>query len=181
MTTAQSLSEGAAGAALLAAERGKDPRPWLAEMVAEPVSAHPDEAGLFEGAPAVAFTFTLTTTDQPRALARLDAHVESITRTRLDAALRCMDAGELPTKREFDLISGLTGLGVYLLHRHGGNDLRSMRWPGASPMKRSSRTCEMRRCATAGPDCSTSRGGRARAITVSALPCRACSTASPTH
>ncbi|GAA4237281.1 hypothetical protein GCM10022254_48980 [Actinomadura meridiana] len=121
MITAQSLSDGAAGAALLAAERGEDARPWLAEMVAGPVMAHPDEANLFQGAPAVAFT--LATLGQPRALATLDRHVEAITHTRLEAAHRRIDRGELPAKREFDLIAGLTGLGVYLLRRHGGGEL----------------------------------------------------------
>lgn len=118
---AQSLAEGAAGVALLALERGENARPWLAEMVAEPVMAHPDEANLFEGAPAVAFT--LTATGNTRALATLDEHVESITRGRLDAAHRRIDRQALPAKREFDLITGLTGLGAYLLHRHGNGDL----------------------------------------------------------
>jgi hypothetical protein len=118
---AQSLAEGAAGAALLALERGESARPWLAEMIADPVMAHPDEATLFEGAPAVAFT--LTATGQTRVLATLDEHVESITRTRLDAAHCRIDRGVLPPKREFDLIAGLTGLGTYLLHRRGGGAL----------------------------------------------------------
>ncbi|MGH3930129.1 MAG: lanthionine synthetase C family protein [Pseudonocardiaceae bacterium] len=121
MTTAQSLAGGAAGGALLALERGENARPWLAAMVAEPVMAHPDEANLFEGAPAVAFT--LTATGRPRALATLDEHVESITRTRLNAAHRRADRGELSAKREFDLIAGLTGLGAYLLHRHSEDEL----------------------------------------------------------
>lgn len=86
-------------------------------MVAEPVMAHPDEANLFEGAPAVAFT--LTAIGKTRALATLDGHVEAITRIRLDAAHRRIDCGVLPATREFDLISGLTGLGAYLLHWHG--------------------------------------------------------------
>lgn len=118
---AQSLAEGTAGAALLALERDENARLWLAEMVAEPVMAHPDEANLFEGAPAVAFT--LTATGQPRALATLDEHVESITRTRLAAAHRRIDRGTLPAKQEFDLIAGLTGLGAYLLHRYSKGEL----------------------------------------------------------
>jgi hypothetical protein len=121
MTTAQSLADGAPGAALLALERGENARPWLAEMIAAPVMAHPEEATLFEGAPAVAFT--LTATSYTRALSTLDGHVESITQTRLDAAHSRMDWRELPAKREFDLIAGLTGLGAYLLHRHSGGDL----------------------------------------------------------
>lgn len=118
---AQSLAEGPAGQAFLAVEQGNSPRPWLTAMLAEPVMAHPDDASLFEGAPGVAFT--LTATGQTRPLATLDPHVENITRTRLNAAHRRMDRGALPAKGEYDLIAGLTGLGVYLLHRDGGGTL----------------------------------------------------------
>lgn len=118
---AQSLADGPAGMALLHLELGEDCRRWLTEMVAEPVMAHPDQATLFDGAPAVAFT--LTATDHHHALITLDGHIEAITRTRLDAAHRRIDRGDLPAKREFDLIAGLTGLGAYLLHRHGGGKL----------------------------------------------------------
>ncbi|WP_034268165.1 lanthionine synthetase C family protein [Haloechinothrix halophila] len=118
---AQSLAEGPAGAALLALERGDDARSWLAAILAEPIMAHPDDASLFEGAPAVAFT--LTATGPSRALTTLDAHVEAITRSRLEAAHRRIHSGRPPAKREFDLVAGLTGLGVYLLHRHGDSDL----------------------------------------------------------
>lgn len=121
MTGAQSLGDGPAGAALLAVERGENPRPWLAEMVAAPIMAHPDDASLFEGAPAVAFT--LAALPRTRALSTLDEQVDAITRARLDAAHRRADRGDLPTKREFDLISGITGLGAYLLRRHGGGEL----------------------------------------------------------
>lgn len=117
--TAQSLADGAAGAALLPLELGDDARDWLAAMVAEPVMAHPDEATLFEGTPAVAFTLTAARGHE-RVLATLDQHVNTVTRFRLDAAHRRIDRGELPAKREFDLIAGLTGIGAYLLHRHGG-------------------------------------------------------------
>ncbi len=82
--------------------------------------AHPEEASLFEGAPAIAFT--LAATGQRRALAVLDEHVEKITRSRLETAHQRMARGELADKREFDLIGGLTGLGVYLLHRSTTDD-----------------------------------------------------------
>ncbi|MTD57150.1 hypothetical protein GKO32_24685 [Amycolatopsis sp. RM579] len=113
------MANGPAGQALLALERGQDARHWLANLVAEPVLAHPEEASLFDGAPAVAFT--LAATDQHRALAALDEHVEKITRCRLETAYQRMARGELADKREFDLIGGLTGLGAYLLRR-GAND-----------------------------------------------------------
>jgi phage gp46-like protein len=118
---AQSLADGAAGTALLHLERGEDARQWLTAMVADPVLAHPDEATLFAGAPAVAFT--LAATAHRRALATLDEQVDAITRARLDAAYRRIDSGESPAKREFDLIAGLTGLGAYQLRRHGGGEL----------------------------------------------------------
>ncbi|GAA1937612.1 lanthionine synthetase C family protein [Amycolatopsis minnesotensis] len=119
--TAQSLADGPAGQALLALERGQDAHRWLAALVAEPVMAYPEEASLFEGAPAVAFT--LVATDQRRALSVLDDHVEKITRSRLEAAYQRMGRGELADKREFDLIGGLTGLGAYLLRRGTADDL----------------------------------------------------------
>nr|WP_245633560.1 hypothetical protein [Amycolatopsis jejuensis] len=111
--TTQSLADGPAGQALLARERGQDAHRWLAALVAEPVMAHPEEASLFEGAPAVAFA--LVPTAQHRALTVLGDHVEKITSSKLDAAYQRMGRGELADKREFDLIGGLTGLGAYLL------------------------------------------------------------------
>jgi hypothetical protein len=121
MIVAQSLAEGPAGALLLATEQGEDPRPWLTQMVADPIMAHPDDVGLFDGAPAVAFTLAATT--HHRALSTLDKQVDAISRARLDAAYRRTERGDLPVKREFDLISGLTGLGIYLLRRDGGGEL----------------------------------------------------------
>ncbi|MCG3755841.1 lanthionine synthetase C family protein [Amycolatopsis sp. Poz14] len=119
--TAQFLADGPSGQALLAIERGQDARAWLTELTTDPVLAHPDEASLFEGAPAVAFT--LAATQHQRPLAVLDQHVERITWARLEAAYCRMRAGELAQKREFDLISGLTGLGTYLLRRGNANEL----------------------------------------------------------
>jgi class I lanthipeptide synthase len=121
---AQSLADGAASTALLHLELGQDASKWLATMVANPVLAHPDDASLFDGAPAVAFT--LAATSHGQALTTLDEHVSSITRVRLAAAHRRIDRGELAAKREFDLITGLTGLGAYLLRRHGGELLRDV-------------------------------------------------------
>ncbi|MEU4803079.1 lanthionine synthetase C family protein [Actinosynnema sp. NPDC023587] len=117
---AQSLADGAAGTALLHLELGEDAEEWLTAMVADPVLAHPHQATLFDGAPAVAFT--LAATAHHRALAAVNGCVEAIIHARLDAAHRRIDSGELPAKREFDLVSGLTGLGVYLLRRRGSTD-----------------------------------------------------------
>lgn len=116
--TGQSLADGPAGHALLAHECGQDPARWLAAMVVQPITAHPAEASLFDGAPAVAFVLTTTGARHTRALAMLSQHVEQITCVRLDSAHRRIDRGDLPDKREYDLISGLTGLGAYHLLRH---------------------------------------------------------------
>ncbi|WP_217712213.1 lanthionine synthetase C family protein [Streptomyces sp. NA02950] len=128
---AQSLSTGAAGIALahMIAARTSTGDPatahsWAAAMTREPVLAHPDTCGLFHGAPAVAFT--LHTANQPAyqgALDTLDRHVIRLTHTRLAAAHERIDRGELPRMSEYDLISGLTGIGAYLMHRHSDSDL----------------------------------------------------------
>jgi hypothetical protein len=56
-------------------------------------------------------------------MATLDGHIDTLARLRLEHAHERIDRGELPRLKEFDLISGLTGIGVYLLHRHGGGEL----------------------------------------------------------
>ncbi|KWX00766.1 Lanthionine synthetase C family protein [Carbonactinospora thermoautotrophica] len=127
----QSLSTGAAGITLLHIEyarTGTDEwetvQEWAAAMTRTPVTAHPDACGLYRGAPAVAFI--LHAAQQPAyatALSTLDSHIATVTRHRLEAAHKRIDHGQLPPLREFDLITGLTGIGVYLLHRHGGGDL----------------------------------------------------------
>jgi hypothetical protein len=93
-------------------------------MTRSSVTAHPDASGLYRGAPAVAFT--LHAAGQPAyatALGTLDGHISTLTRHRLERAHERVDSGHLPALREFDLIRGLTGIGVYLLHRHGGGHL----------------------------------------------------------
>jgi len=122
----QSLATGAAGIALLDVQRGDWTalRNRAAEMTREPLIADPEVCGLFYGAPAVAFS--LHTAQQPAytaVLDTLDGHLDALTRRRLDRAHRRIEDGALPQLREFDLISGLTGIGTYLLNRHGGGDL----------------------------------------------------------
>lgn len=120
-----SLGRGAAGTALrhiVHARAGSGT--WVAAhesaatMTRRPVTTHPDEAGLYRGAPAVGFV--LQAGGHPAytaALTTLDRHITTLTRLRLDLAHRRIDQQRLPTLREYDLISGLTGLGVQLLHR----------------------------------------------------------------
>jgi hypothetical protein len=120
----QDLGRGAAGTALarIAAARitGLPPRataPWISAMTAGPVTANAS-ASLFYGAPAVAFV--LHTGAHPAAmLAALDEHVNDLTALKLAAAHERIDRGERAGPSEYDLISGLTGLGLYHLVRHG--------------------------------------------------------------
>jgi lantibiotic biosynthesis protein len=118
----QSLATGAPGMALLHiayAHTGTGDwataHQWATTLTRNPVIAHPD-AGLYRGAPAVAYA--LRTAAQPAyadALVTLDQHVAAITRYRLNRAQQRIDRRQLPNLREFDLINGLTGIGVYLL------------------------------------------------------------------
>ncbi|GAA3027108.1 lanthionine synthetase C family protein [Streptosporangium longisporum] len=124
------LGTGPAGIALLHIERARagcgewdNVREWAAAMTCDPVIADPAVCGLYRGAPAVAFT--LHTADQPAytdVLTVLDGHVATITGHRLAHAHARIKNGRFPELREFDLISGLTGIGAYLLHRHGGGE-----------------------------------------------------------
>ena len=75
---------------------------------------------MFHGAPAVAFV--LRTGAHPAyaaMLAALDEHVNDLTARKLAAARERIDRGEPARPSEYDLISGLTGLGLYHLVRHG--------------------------------------------------------------
>jgi hypothetical protein len=129
----QSLASGRPGHALLQIVQARSGLlDWevanrtVAALVSGPIDGDPARCGLFRGAPAVAFV--LHTAQRPRyatALSRLDEHVDHIVRTRLNAAHKRIDVGQLPALHEFDLISGLTGLGAYLLHRHGNTPLLS--------------------------------------------------------
>ncbi|MFV2008572.1 MULTISPECIES: lanthionine synthetase C family protein [unclassified Micromonospora] len=124
MSAGQSLADGAAGAALLHQETGDWPAAYAAlrEATADGVSIA-DGASLFHGAPALAFV--LATTDHPRlARARTIAATgtATVTRRRLDTAHRRIDSRRRPHYAEYDLIRGLTGLGV-ALRRLGDHDL----------------------------------------------------------
>ncbi|MEV8509702.1 lanthionine synthetase C family protein [Actinoplanes sp. NPDC051475] len=121
----QSLSKGAAGVAILHAERarnGDGPKDrvhaWLARATREDLSAGP-KAGLWFGAPAVAFAVhTAAARQHPQALARLDEAVARLVSRRLADADARLAATVRPAVAEYDLVRGLTGLGAYLLHRH---------------------------------------------------------------
>ena len=122
----QDLGSGAAGTALtrIAAAHSSrlTPRatePWITAMAAGPITANAS-AGLLYGAPAVAFV--LHTAAHPAygaVLAVLDEHINNLTALQLAAAYQRMDHEGLTRPSEYDLISGLTGLGLYHLVRHG--------------------------------------------------------------
>jgi hypothetical protein len=100
---------------------------WLAAATRTPVTASLG-SGLYSRAPAVAFV--LHAAGRPEyapALSTLDIHIAALTRRRVEQAHARMDRGELPAVREYDLISGLTGIGCYLLHRDpGGTAVRDV-------------------------------------------------------
>jgi hypothetical protein len=129
---AQSLADGAAGVALLHIERaharlgGWDTaHAWLAEAAQSDIFATTD-AGLYLGAPAVAFALHTATTDgldkYRRALSRLNRSVTALTHRRIDQAYARIELGQVPKLAEFDVISGLAGIGAHLLRYAPGDD-----------------------------------------------------------
>jgi lantibiotic biosynthesis protein len=117
----QSLSHGLLGQALLLAVQAHDDPAAavrLHELLAGlgPVVDGPD-AGPFHGSPAVAYVMHLAPSGYLTALERLDEVNEALTRQRLTAAHRRLDQGRLACFAEYDLLRGLTGLGVLWLLR----------------------------------------------------------------
>lgn len=96
-------------------------------MTSQPITADPASANLYRGAPAVAYILhTASHRAYARALTDLNTETVAIVADRLDAAHRRMDKGLPPRLREYDLISGLTGLGTYFLHRDVDGALRAV-------------------------------------------------------
>jgi hypothetical protein len=127
----QSLAAGAAGIALLHIVRAQagvgtwgTAQQWVTAMTRSPIVADPAACGLFRGAPAVAFVLRAAArTEYAAAVCALDGHIAVLTRQRLDRAHERIERRQPPRLREFDLINGLTGIGVYLLHRPDGDGL----------------------------------------------------------
>ncbi|MGX1268073.1 hypothetical protein RKD18_001267 [Streptomyces phaeoluteigriseus] len=85
-------------------------------VTAQPLAGHPTQASLYRGVPALAYALHMA--DHPayaRTRAELTAETIAIVADRADAGHRRMDSGRLPRMAEYDLISGLTGLGAFLL------------------------------------------------------------------
>ncbi|AEW92914.1 hypothetical protein SCATT_05430 [Streptantibioticus cattleyicolor NRRL 8057 = DSM 46488] len=128
---AQSLARGPAGIALLHIERAhtgdgtwQQAHAWITRAVAGPISAA-ENTGLYLGAPAVAYmlhTAAIGSTTRYRgALQDVDKHVTAAAHQHTDAAMARLGGGQLPTFREYDIFSGLTGTGALILHRAPGS------------------------------------------------------------
>ncbi|MFF4508986.1 lanthionine synthetase C family protein [Streptomyces sp. NPDC001401] len=128
----QSLSQGAAGVALLHIERAfagdgswHTAHTWVTAAAGDGVSAA-DDANLLFGAPALAFVLHAAgadgTTRYGRARNSVDTHITALAHRRVDLAHARVDRGELPAFREYDLLHGLTGIGTHLLQHAPGND-----------------------------------------------------------
>lgn len=133
---AQSLADGAAGLALLHTERARcghagwqRAQTWLATATGEGLSVGGD-AGLFFGGPACGFVAHLAATARPgtltAALSRLDTSITTLTHRRLAAAAARLHCGAAASFGEYDLVRGLTGLGVYHLQRGHHDVLRAV-------------------------------------------------------
>lgn len=123
----QSLSQGPAGIALWHVENARcgagswEPvKAWLAAATRTDVTAA-DSACLSYGAPALAFVTHAAGADGT-ARDRLDAATATLAHRRVAAARARIRSGALPAMAEYDLLHGLTGIGVHLLHHTPGDD-----------------------------------------------------------
>jgi len=128
---AQSLASGGIGHALLAIEQAfngagdwASARHLIKQATAGPVDAAA-HTGLYYGAPAVAVLLHATTADgtqrYPAARQALERHVRRITRTRLSDATARLRERRAATFAEYDLFTGLIGIGALLLHHAPGS------------------------------------------------------------
>ncbi|WP_283132947.1 lanthionine synthetase C family protein [Rhizohabitans arisaemae] len=128
----QSLADGAAGIALahieaaLAGHRPWDAaHRWVRLAAADPVRADAGIA-LMYGAPALAFVLHAARADgldrYASARTQMDDLVDALTRHRLQLAHDRLDQGRPGTFGEYDLLSGLTGIGAHLLHHRPGSE-----------------------------------------------------------
>ncbi|MFD6874402.1 MULTISPECIES: lanthionine synthetase C family protein [unclassified Streptomyces] len=128
----QSLADGPAGVALwhieraLAGDDGWEPvKAWLSAATRADIHAT-DSTCLYYGAPALAFVLHAAGADgidryRP-ARDRLDRATAALAHRRVAAARDRIRRGELPAFAEYDLLHGLTGIGVHLLHHQPGSD-----------------------------------------------------------
>ncbi|MFG6197798.1 lanthionine synthetase C family protein [Nonomuraea sp. JJY05] len=125
--SAQSLSRGTAGMALLHIERahaGEQSWPsahaWIKAATRDEISAA-DHAGLYFGAPAISFILHAAEADHTHRYgthtAAIDAHVTRLAERRLAHATTRIEQGQPGAFQEYDLFHGLTGIAALLL-RH---------------------------------------------------------------
>ncbi|MFJ6677421.1 lanthionine synthetase C family protein [Actinosynnema sp. NPDC091369] len=128
----QSLARGAAGTALLHIERAwtgsgswETARSHIRQATGGPIDAA-EHAGLYYGAPAIAFMLHTASDRHPRCRAAceaLDEHVLRLAHRRLATAAGRIERGEATTFAEFDLFYGLTGIGALLVRHNPGRDV----------------------------------------------------------
>ncbi|MEU2970693.1 lanthionine synthetase C family protein [Nocardiopsis alba] len=111
-----SLAKGDLGIALAHAVQGGPPtivHTWLSAALRDGITDATGRAGLFHGLPAVAFVLAHTSSEHYRqARATVRDHLRRMTVHRLKAAHGRIDRGDLTSFAEYDLVSGLTGVGV---------------------------------------------------------------------
>ncbi|WP_019608872.1 lanthionine synthetase C family protein [Nocardiopsis sp. CNS-639] len=111
-----SLAQGDLGIALAHLAQGSPPEivhTWLSRSLAGGVTDPTGRAGLFHGLPAVAFTLAHTPPGHyQQARAAVRDYLHQMTVQRLEAAHQRIDRGDLASFTEYDLVSGLTGVGV---------------------------------------------------------------------
>lgn len=128
----QSLAHGAVGVALLHIERAlagagswATAHAWVTAATARGISAA-DDTGLYLGAPAISFVLHAAEADEKyryrHALSTVDPHVVKLAHCRVDAATARAARGKTAAFAEYDLFSGLTGIGQHLLHHAPGDD-----------------------------------------------------------
>ncbi|WP_291410165.1 lanthionine synthetase C family protein [Actinophytocola sp.] len=128
----QSLAQGAAGVALLHIERAlagvgswSTAHAWVSTATARGISAA-DDTSLYLGAPALSFILHAAEADHvrryDRALSTVDSGVAALAHRRVDAAVARAQCGEATTFVEYDLFSGLAGIGQLLLRHAPGTD-----------------------------------------------------------
>ncbi|OLE21189.1 MAG: lanthionine synthetase, partial [Catenulispora sp. 13_1_20CM_3_70_7] len=126
---AQDLATGSVGTALAHIERARSgleswrtAHAFILHATSAPISDH-DTSGLFLGAPALAFALDAAagTSDRYKSgLADLDPAVTQLAHRRTSRALGRIAAGEAATFAEYDIFSGLSGIGALLLRRDPG-------------------------------------------------------------
>ncbi|MDI3409448.1 lanthionine synthetase C family protein [Streptomyces cavernicola] len=133
MNNLHDLGSGIAGTALYDAVLARHGDMWEAAhtsvkaLASQPVDTHPVTANLYQGLPAVAYVLqTAGHNGYASTLDALDRKIDILVEQRLEAAYARMASQRPPRMREFDLISGLTGVGAYLLHRRRADTLTNV-------------------------------------------------------